>query len=160
MQDSKMQVCAQLPYCFTSQFLTILPWCVYCIYSICSSFWQQNVSMPHEQLPPCSHNPSAVWELIISEWRSAPAPSCLQRVCVQRRCGGGLGLCSGSAPGELQDVHLAAGHKAHYHSRTWSHQRTEERANILLKCHCQQACERTCVHIHTKGRPHTHSSTH
>lgn len=37
--------------------------------------------------------------------------------------------------------------------------RTEERANILLKCHCQQACKRTHKHIH-KGRPHTHLSTH
>ncbi|CAB1460043.1 unnamed protein product [Pleuronectes platessa] len=67
----------------------------------------------------------------------------------------GLGLSSGSALGELQDVHLAAGHGAHYHSRTWSHQRTEKRANILLKCHCQQACERTRRHRHKRQTAHT-----
>lgn len=67
----------------------------------------------------------------------------------------GLGHCSGSAVGELQDFHLAAGHSAHYHSRSWSHQRTEERANILLKCHCQQACKRTHKHIHKRQAAHT-----
>lgn len=73
----------------------------------------------------------------------------------------GLGCCYGRALGKLQDVHLAAGHRAHYHSRTWSHQRAEERANILLKCHSQQACECSPANAYTKGRPraHTHTST-
>lgn len=69
----------------------------------------------------------------------------------------GLGCCYGRALGKLQDVHLAAGHRAHYHSRTWSHQRTEERANILLKCHSQQACERSRKHIHKRPTTHTHT---
>ena len=116
--------------------------------------------MPHEGLSSCSHYPNTVWKLISAEWRSAPPLLCLQReraresVCVVE-VWWGLGRCSGRALGELQDVHLAAGHRAHYHSRTWSHQRTEERANILLKCHCQQACERTRKHIHKRQTAHT-----
>lgn len=98
-----------------------------------------------------------------AEQRSASPFFCASVCVVVVRCGGGgggLGCCSGRAPGELQDVHLAAGHRAHYHSGTWSHQRTKERANILLKCHCQQACKRTCKHIHKKtARTHTRAHT-
>lgn len=97
-----------------------------------------------------------------AEQRSASPFFCASVCVVVVRCGGGggLGCCSGRALGELQDVHLAAGHRAHYHSGTWSHQRTKERANILLKCHCQQACKRTCKHIHKKtARTHTRAHT-
>lgn len=44
-----------------------------------------------------------------------------------RKHGWGSHCCSGKALGKLHDVHLATGHGAHYHSMTWSHQRTEEK---------------------------------
>lgn len=55
------------------------------------------------------------------------APIYTQPECEWQRCGWGLGRCSGRALGKLHDVHLATGHGAHYHSRTWSHQRTKEK---------------------------------
>lgn len=84
---------------------------------------------------------------------------CVLRACVEvgER---GQGHSSGRALGKLQDVHLAAGHRAHYHSRTWSHQRAEERANILLKCHCQQACAHTHRHTHKRQPANLLLGTH
>lgn len=54
-------------------------------------------------------------------------PIYTQPECERRKCGWGLHHCSGRAQGKLHDVHLATGHGAHYHSRTWSHQRTKEK---------------------------------
>lgn len=101
----------------------------------------------------------------LSKWNVRVFPHRVLRMCVcacartveELR---GRGHSSGRALGKLQDVHLAAGHRAHYHSRTWSHQRTEERANILLKCHCQQACKHTHKHMHKRQPANTLLGTH
>lgn len=84
------------------------------------------------------------------------------RVCVPGRGVVGHGHSSGRALGKLQDVHLAAGHRAHYHSRTWSHQKdwgkgkhsVEVPLSAGLQAHPQTHAQKAaCKHTH--GHPST-----
>lgn len=97
------------------------------------------------------------------------APIYTQPECEWQGCGWGLGRCSGRALGKLRDVHLATGHTAHYHSRTWSHQRTEEKGKHSAEVppsarlqapqpshKTQKADTRTSSNKHKRGHYTTH----
>lgn len=118
-------------------------------------FWAWNVSVPHDgSSSSCSHYPNTAWKLISSEWRSAPP-----RLCLQRVCGGGWAAALAEPWANCRMFTLRRGTGLIITARP-GHIKGLQKGQTFWWSATVSRLARVHANTYTKGRPHTHSSTH